>query len=67
MSVWSFIKVVGDTDREGRGRVAVFLRMLVTMLAGAVVAGVAVAMVVGLAVLIWGGTFVGLAQQAGHM
>lgn len=67
MSVLSFIKVVGDTDRAGRGRVAVFLRMLVTMLAGAVVAGVAVAMVVGLAVLIWGGTFVGLAQQAGHM
>lgn len=67
MSVWSFNRVAGDTDREGHGRVAIFLRMLLTMLVGAVVAGVAVAMVVGLAALIWGGTFVGLAQQAGHM
>ncbi|GAB3803019.1 hypothetical protein GCM10028798_21210 [Humibacter antri] len=67
MSVWSFIRVVGETDREPRGRVSVFVRMLLTMLAGALAAGVAVALIVGLAVLIWGGTFTGLAQQIGHM
>lgn len=64
MSVASLIRSVYEPDADERqGRAAVLVRMLLILLGGVVVAGIAVALVVGLVSMIWGGTIVSIVQQ----
>jgi len=64
MSVVSFIKNSYDPDAdEPRSRAGVFARMLIILFGGLIATGIGVALVFGVASLIWGGTFAGFVQQ----
>ncbi|WP_243065168.1 hypothetical protein [Humibacter sp. RRB41] len=53
----------GDDAGTPRGRTATLLRMLLILLGGLVVTGVAAALVFGVAALIWGGPVGSIVQQ----
>ena len=64
MSVISFTRNLFDDERDGRrGRASTLFRMLVVLLGGLVVTGVAAAVVFGVAALIWGGPIGSIAHQ----
>jgi hypothetical protein len=63
MSVTSFIRNTYDPDTRQQAPSAVLVRMLLILFGGLVVAAIAVALVLGVAALIWGGTIVSLVQQ----
>jgi hypothetical protein len=64
MSVTSFIRSAYNADAdEQQSRAIVIARMLLILFVGAVVAAVAVAVMLGIAALIWGGTIASIAQQ----
>ena len=64
MSVTSFIRSAYITDAdESQSRATVLARMLLVLFVGAVIAAIVVAVMLGIAALIWGGAIASIAQQ----